>query len=185
MSPGQYREYLLALARSRVGSWLGVRFDDSDIVQETILKAHRARDQFRGNTEEQLAAWLRTILSNTLANAARTVKRSRAELEFSIDQALEQSSARLPAGLADPAPKPDEVASQNEQLLRLAAALEKLPEDQRVVLEMKHLQGWSVLEICERTGRSKSSVAGLLFRGIKALRGLLGDSHCERLADEE
>jgi RNA polymerase sigma-70 factor (ECF subfamily) len=67
------------------------------------------------------------------------------------------------------------MAARNEELLRLAAAIRRLPEEQRTVVEMKHLQGMSLSEICERTGRTKVSVTGLLFRGTKALRVLLGE----------
>jgi RNA polymerase sigma-70 factor (ECF subfamily) len=172
----RYRDYLLALARARVDARMWAKLDPSDIVQETLLKAHRAMDQFRGHTEAQLAAWLQTILANTLANALRTLGRHKGDAGISLDAALEESSVRLAAWLADDRLPPDQVAARNEQLLRLAGALAQLPEDQRVVLEMKHLQGFSVAEICERTGRTKASVVGLLFRGVKALRVLLGDA---------
>jgi RNA polymerase sigma-70 factor, ECF subfamily len=65
------------------------------------------------------------------------------------------------------------MAARDEQLLRLARALARLPHDQRFVLELKHLHGLSVAEICEQTGHSKASVVGLLYRGLKALRVLL------------
>jgi RNA polymerase sigma-70 factor, ECF subfamily len=171
----RYREYLLLLARVQIDPRLRAKLDASDVVQEALLKAHQALAQFRGETEQQLAAWLRTILANTLANLVRTIGRRKGDTERSLDSSLEESSMRLERWLADGQLSPSQVASQNEDLLRLAAALAQLPEDQRGVLELKHLRGCSVARICKETGRSKASVVGLLFRGMKKLRVLLED----------
>ena len=171
----RYREYLLLLARVQIEPRMRSKLDPSDVVQETLLKACGALEQFRGETEQQLAAWLRAILANTLANAVRTIGRRKGDLERSLDATLEESSVRLAKWLADGELSPQQVAAQNEQLLRLAGALAQLPDDQRTVLELKHLRGQSVAEICEETGRSKASVVGLLFRGMRKLRFLLDD----------
>jgi RNA polymerase sigma-70 factor (ECF subfamily) len=179
-SPGlvpliNYRDYLLTLARGQIGPRLRAKLDASDIVQETLLKAHRAIGQFRGRTEQQLAAWLKSILAHTLANAVRSLWRHEGPVAFSLDQALEHSSAQPGAGLAD-GQLPDDVASRNEQMLLLAEALSRLPDEQRGVLEAKHLLGLTVAEISQRTGRSKASVVGLLYRGMKSLRDLVEES---------
>ena len=65
---------------------------------------------------------------------------------------------------------------QEEELLHLAGALAQLPEDQRAVVELKHLQDWSVAEICQHLDKSEAAVAGLLRRGLQRLRELLSDS---------
>jgi RNA polymerase sigma-70 factor (ECF subfamily) len=172
-SLARYRDYLRSLARAWLGRRSAAEVDASDIVQEALLKAHRARDQFRGRTERELAAWLKTILNNTLANALRSCVRQKVEASVS-SSSPQDSSAECPGWLpADGQPRPEEVASLNEQLLRLARALGRLPDDQRGVVELKHLHGLSIAEICERTGRSKASIVGLLFRGVKALRALM------------
>jgi RNA polymerase sigma-70 factor (ECF subfamily) len=172
-SLARYREYLLYWARGRIGPAMRGQLDASDVVQEALLRAHRAMAQFRGRTEQQMAAWLRTILANTLANAVRSLGRRKAGVEWSLDRALEESAVRLAAELGDEQVSPDELAAKNEQLLTLARTLARLPYDQRSVLELKHLDGLTVAEICERTGRSRASVIGLLYRGMKALRALM------------
>jgi RNA polymerase sigma-70 factor (ECF subfamily) len=170
----RYREYLLLLARLQIGPRMRSKVDPSDIVQEALLKAHKAFEEFRGETEQQLAAWLRTILANTLANALRSVGR-RGGGECSLDATLEESSVRLEKFLAGSQLTPEQIASQNEQLLRLATALTLLPEDQRTAIEMKHLRGWPVARICEEMSRTKPAVVGLLVRGLRKLRQLLDD----------
>jgi RNA polymerase sigma-70 factor (ECF subfamily) len=172
----RYREYLLLLARVQLDPGMQAKVDPSDVVQEALLKAHKAFDQFQGKTEQQLAAWLRTILANTLANALRSLDRRKGDVERSLEMTLEESSVRLERWLSDGRLSPEQIAAQNEQLLRLAEALAQLPDDQRQVLELKHLRGCSVADICQQTGRTKASVVGLLFRGMKKLRVLLGES---------
>ena len=71
---------------------LSARLDPSDIVQETLLKAHRGRDQFRGRTEAEFRGYLRRILANTIADAGRHWGS-----QEEIERSLEQSSARLEA----------------------------------------------------------------------------------------
>jgi RNA polymerase sigma-70 factor (ECF subfamily) len=145
------------------------------VVQETLLKAHQALGQFRGRTETELAGWLRAILAHTLADALRryqTGTRAVAQ-ERSLQAALEESLSRLEAWLvADQSSVPEQAARQ-EQLLRLAEALARLPEDQRRAVELRHLRGGTVGLVAEQMGRSKEAVAKLLLRGVARLRQLL------------
>jgi RNA polymerase sigma-70 factor (ECF subfamily) len=59
-----YRSYLRLLARAQLDDRVQQRVDASDIVQETLLEAHRAREQFSGESPAELMAWLRRILAS-------------------------------------------------------------------------------------------------------------------------
>lgn len=177
-TPERYREYLLVLARVQMSPLLRGKIDPSDVVQETLLKAHENREQFRGTTAAELTAWLRRILANTMIDAARRFSRDGRDIgrEVSLD-AVEQSSARLEALLAgDPSYSPSQRGMHEEQLERLAAALSQLPEDQRAAVELHHLQGYKLEDITREMGRSKQAVGGLLRRGMLRLRQLLDES---------
>jgi RNA polymerase sigma-70 factor (ECF subfamily) len=171
----RFRQYLLLLARCQLGAAPHGKLDPSDIVQETLLEAHRKQAQFRGTSDAELAAWLRRLLACNLADALRAQGRAKrdAARERSLEAALDASSARLEACLAADQSSPSQHAERAEQLLRLAEALTRLPEDQRRAVERKHLHGWSVAAISQEMGRSETAVGGLLRRGMTRLRELL------------
>jgi RNA polymerase sigma-70 factor (ECF subfamily) len=172
----RYRGYLHLLARLHLDPRLQSKLSSSDLVQQTLLKAHQSIEQFRGQTEEELAGWLRTILAHTVANELcrfRQAKRDVA-LERSLEEALDESSSRLEAWLAADQSTPSEQAIRYEELMDLAGALNQLPADQHEAVVLHHLKGYSATEVAEQTGRSRASVAGLIRRGLQRLRELMG-----------
>src|SRR5207245_5018636 len=98
----RYRAYLHLLARLHLAPHLRGKLDPSDVVQETLLQAYQALEQFRGQSPRELAAWLRQILARTLAMAVRDYARDKRDLarEQPLEQALADSSSRLEAWLA-------------------------------------------------------------------------------------
>jgi RNA polymerase sigma-70 factor (ECF subfamily) len=171
----RYRNYLLLLARIQLDRGLQGMLDPSDLVQQTLLKAHQNRGQFRGHTEAELAAWLRAILARHLTDVARKFGARLGGRERSLEAALEQSSARLEGWLAAGGSSASGRAERQEQLLRMAEGLAGLPDDQRVALELHHLRGLPVAAVAREMGRSTAAVGSLLYRGLKALREFLDD----------
>jgi RNA polymerase sigma-70 factor (ECF subfamily) len=171
-----FREYLRLLARLQLRPHLAGKIDLSGVVQQTLLEAYQARDSFPHDAARQ-AAWLRRALANNLTDEIRRLGsrgKERVE-EQSLEQALEQSSARLGALLTQDEATPGREAIHNEQLARLAGALHQLPDDQRLAIELHHLQGLSLADAGRHLDRSREAVAGLVFRGLKKLRSLLAE----------
>lgn len=171
-----FRDYLRLLAGLQLSTRLAGKIDLSGVVQQTLLDAYQAHDDFPSDAARQ-RAWLRRALANNLTDEIRKLRsRGRQPVEErSLEQALEESSARLEAWLAREESTPGWEAVQNEQLARLAEALLQLPDDQRVAVEGHHLQGLSLADVGRRLGRSREAVAGLVFRGLKRLRTLLAE----------
>jgi RNA polymerase sigma-70 factor (ECF subfamily) len=120
----------------------------------------------------EVAGWLRSILSHNLADVLRrlTARKRDFRREWSLESALDQSASRVEQWLAAEQSSPSGRAIREEELLRMAESLAALPEGQRRAIELHHLQGRPLAEIAHELGTTKSAVAGLLHRGLKALR---------------
>jgi RNA polymerase sigma-70 factor (ECF subfamily) len=167
-----FRQYLLVLARLHLDARLRGKLDPADLVQQTLLRAYPAVGRLRGRDPAVVAAWLRRILARTLADTVRhyDADRRAVDLERSLTADLDKSASGLAAWVAADQTSPSERAERNEDLLRLADALAGLPDSQREVVVLKHLQGRTLAEIAAATGRTAAAVAGLLRRGLEALR---------------
>jgi RNA polymerase sigma-70 factor (ECF subfamily) len=167
-----HRPYLCILARRNLDRRLWSLVDPSDVVQNTLLDAHRKRDQFHGNC---LKKWLRTMLLNDLKDAVRKFDRI-ARREHSLLQAADQSSHQIDLSLQDETASPSQCADLHEDLDRLAAALARLPEAERQALELHYLHFLPCSEVAAELGRTAPAVVGLLRRGKERLRTLLHES---------
>jgi RNA polymerase sigma-70 factor (ECF subfamily) len=173
----RFRDYLRLLARLRIDSKFRAKVDASDVVQETLLEAHRGWEQFRGSLDAELMAWLRRILAHNLADAFKALERDKRDIarERSLEAQLEDSAVRLVEWVAANQSTPSRQVSREEETLRLAGALSRLPEPQREAVELHHLQGCALREIALRLERSEPAVAGLIHRGLSRLRELLAE----------
>jgi RNA polymerase sigma-70 factor (ECF subfamily) len=172
----RYQPYLELLARLQIDSRLRGLLDPSDLVQQTLLKAHQKWNQVRGTTDGQRAAWLRAILANEVADALRKCLRRNEDRRQSLEQSLNETSMRLDAWLKSDMTSASGKVMRAERFITLAEALARLPQDQRLVIELHHLQDRTLPEISREMNRTPAAVAGLLRRGLKTLR--------ERLAEE-
>jgi RNA polymerase sigma-70 factor (ECF subfamily) len=174
----RFRPYLTMLARLQFDNALNAKLDASDIVQQTLLEAHRARTDFRGQSDQEKLAWLRQILARNIADELRKFRRQKrnVHLENSLQAALSESAIRVERWLAADESTPSQFAMANEQAVILGAALMRLPDDQRRAIELFHLQGHSAADVAVRLDRSEVAVAGLLRRGLKKLRELMHEA---------
>ena len=169
----KYRPYLHLLAARQLDSILSPRMSPSDIVQQTQLEAFRDREMFRGESEEQFVAWLRAILSNTVARATHThIVTKKRSVRREQAQPAEGGAAHE---LAREDESPSAAAIQGEAAVRLARAMEQLTEDQYTAIRLRYIEGCALVRIAETMNRSTSAVAGLLKRGLRGLRDQLRD----------
>ncbi len=173
----RFRGYLRLLARTHVEKWLQAKIDASDLVQQTLMDAHAKRDQFRGTEEAELCAWLRQILAYNLADVVRYHGRAKrdAARQVSLEASITASFSRVDALLVASQASPSQQAMRHEELLRLPAALDQLPQAQKDAVVLHHLQGLTLAETAERLDKTDAAVAGLLYRGLRQLHKLLAD----------
>lgn len=128
-----------------------------DVVQDGFIRAYRHLG--RCGNPERFDGWLFKIVSNL----CRTAGRRKAH------RATEPIDAHG-TYLASDAPGPEEhtEAARLRQIVR--AALDTVPDDQREALVLMYTEGYSVDEIAEMTGASRSAVKMRLKRGRDALK---------------
>jgi len=167
-----YRDYLRVLASMQLNPRLRTKEDLSDVVQTTLLQAHRDRLTFRGTSEAEKRAWLKAILQRTILHLARKYQSKKRDfrLERSIDQQLQESASRIVGQLAGDQSSPSRRLIRQENAEQLAEAMCGLLDDERSAIVLKYLHGWRVREIAEDLERSPDAVAGLLRRGLRKLR---------------
>jgi RNA polymerase sigma-70 factor (ECF subfamily) len=170
-----YRSYLWTLAWSQLDPQLTGKLDASDIVQQTLLRAHSALPGLRGRSPKVLVVWLRQILATELADALRHCHRDKRDIdrEHSLSADIDQSAAGLENWLAADHTSPSMAAERNEHLLHLTNALTELPVEQREVVILKHIRERTLQQIADESGRTVPAVAGLLRRGLAKLREIL------------
>jgi len=174
-----YSKYLKLLARVQIGRRLQGKADASDIVQETFLDVHRQFANFRGMTEPEFLAWLRRILAGQIAQMMRRylgTKGRDLKLERELAADVDQSSQAMNSDLADSQSTPSQHVSRREQSVLLAEALDRLSEDYREVIILRHLEAMSFPEVAVRMNRSENSVQKLWVRALANLRRTLGGS---------
>jgi RNA polymerase sigma-70 factor (ECF subfamily) len=171
-----YRGYLRLLLRLQIGRRLRAKVDDSDVIQDTFLEAHRQFERFRGQSEGELVKWLREILAGSLARVIRhyyKTQRRDLRLEQQLAAALGASSQGMIKNLVAPRSSPSDAAAGREHSVLLADALQELPESYREVIILSHLEGLSFPEVAQKMGRSLDSVKNLWARALAKLRRIL------------
>lgn len=163
-----YRNYLSVLATTQLDRRLRRRMSTSDLVQETMLAAHRDFPQFRGGSEGELLAWLRQILSNRLSHAVEKnihAQKRDVRREVAIEQVAQRigdSAIRMSSLFADKVSTPSQIVGQRELAAELSNQLAKLKPNYRDVIVYRNLQGLSFEEVAERM-EIKSGAARMLW----------------------
>jgi RNA polymerase sigma-70 factor (ECF subfamily) len=169
------RDYLGLAARARVETWLRAKVDASDLVQQTLLEAHRGFERFQGGTEGEWLAWLRRILDH---NAADFVRRYHATGKRQVGREVPLGAPGGSTGFGRPEPaaadeSPSAAAVRAEGELALAAAIARLAPDHREVIVLRNLQRLPFDEVARRMGRSRPAAQMLWMRAIQKLKDVL------------
>lgn len=134
--------------------------DAQDLVQKTFLQLHRARKDFR--PDSQLRPWLMTIALNLKREHLRQIKR----------KTRNDQSARQQAETEERAFYLDDV-ERSEAKQQVHDAIARLPQAQREVIELHWFEGHSFPEVAEIVGASLSAVKVRAHRGYKRLKEIL------------
>jgi RNA polymerase sigma-70 factor (ECF subfamily) len=139
---------------------LGNAAEAQEVAQEAFLRAHRGLSAFRGDAK--LSTWLYAITSRLCLNRLQGGERR-------LARQGEETLLRL----ADPGRRPDAALERSELEAALARAIAELPEDRRIVVVLRDLEGLSYEEIAEVLDIELGTVRSRLHRARTDLRDKL------------
>jgi len=135
-----------------------------DIAQEAFIKAYRALPQFRGDSA--FYTWLYRIAINTAKNAV--VSRDRSPIDFDLDLQNSDESYDMQGRLADK--ETPEALTLTEEIRSIVnTAIEALPEDLRMAIVLREIEGLSYEEIAESMACPVGTVRSRIFRAREAI----------------
>ncbi|MGD8452555.1 MAG: RNA polymerase sigma factor [Phycisphaerae bacterium] len=146
-----------------------------DVLQEVWITAYQT---FSGDIRD-VDRWLTTVANSKVIDALRTVlavKRGGGRAEISERPGRTSSSDSLFARVHGDALTPSRDVSTQEARHAVQVALASLPHDARRAVQLRYIEGLSHQAIAKLMRRSKPAVNSLLFRGLRELRGRIGQA---------
>lgn len=178
----ELRPWLKLLVHRRLADDERHRFGESDIVQETLMRIHHglAEATFSGDTESGVLSvplflgWIARILRNVIEDQRRHGQARKRDQNREVDG--EDLIPLLATGQS-----PLQGSILMDQSVRLASALQRLPEHQRDVLQWRFFDQLSYGQISKQTGKSVGALRVVCSRAIERLgqdddiRAIIGD----------
>jgi RNA polymerase sigma-70 factor (ECF subfamily) len=141
--------------------------DVAQAVQDAFVKAFTHFASY--DRTRPFEVWFTRILVNACLDRVKARKR---RLRWQVGLG-ESTAERVVPEHAAPGESPEAALLQQERARRLLAAIRELPNRQRTVVMLSHLDGRTTREVSEATGLSESTVRVHLFRGLRRLRSLM------------
>ncbi|MBZ0277276.1 MAG: sigma-70 family RNA polymerase sigma factor [Anaerolineae bacterium] len=142
---------------------MGESASAADATQETFITAYRRLSTYRGGS---FRAWLLRIATNTCYDELRRRKRRPASSLEDLPGAESDDGLPLP----DPGDTPEQITQQNELNRALEDCIRALQADQRLVLVMSDVEGFSYQEIADSAGVNLGTVKSRLSRARAGVR---------------
>ncbi len=161
----EYQKQVYHIALKMTGS----EEDAFDLSQETFLKAFRALPTFRG--EAGFGSWLYRMAANLCIDFLRKRKRQGAGQIVSLDAGEDED--RRPPELPDLRYEPQSALEKKELREKVQAGLKKLPDEQRLILVLRDVEGFSYQEISDALKIELGTVKSRIYRARAHLARLL------------
>jgi RNA polymerase sigma-70 factor (ECF subfamily) len=140
--------------------------DAGDVAQESLISMARSLRDFRGDAS--VSSWLYTI-----ARRFCIKKRRRSKFAPAREESLDAPGIDAAQRLADPAPSPEQAATNRELQHALTLAIDRLEPAQREALVLRDIEGLSAAEVARVLGVSVDAVKSRLHRARVAVRQAL------------
>ena len=169
-------ESLYFSAKLQLRGRLVSKVDVQGLLQKTFVEAWSQQDRWRSTAPLARQTWIRRAFQNNLVDEIRRFRRQSRDVsrELDFDSLTDRPGCPI-AHLPAEHESPPETVLREERAEHLKAALARLPDLQRLVIELHHLQGLTLAEVATKLKRTKGSVAGLIYRGLRHLRTSMQD----------
>jgi RNA polymerase sigma-70 factor (ECF subfamily) len=166
----KYDRQVLAVA----ASFKNNEDDAKDIYQEVFIRVYKNIGSFQ--YKSQFSTWLFRIATNVCLTHRMRQKRHESEISSVPSSDPESGETEdIYNTIADCSSEADGELNKQERLKYIRLAMRRLPEKQRMVFTLKHLQGYKIKEIAEMLGSSEGTVKKYLFTAVHKLREELKD----------
>ncbi|HBN82685.1 MAG TPA: RNA polymerase subunit sigma-24 [Clostridiales bacterium] len=142
--------------------------DAEDITQEAFLRAFRNIKKFKG--QSSFSTWLYRIINNTCIDFVRSKQNKNVD---SIDKTIRYEGEELELQIPSDENDPVETVETIEISELMKSMLDQLPDDQKMALVLRDIQGFSYQEIVDITGVGMGTVKSRINRGRIALKELI------------
>ncbi|MGI6560964.1 MAG: RNA polymerase sigma factor [Clostridia bacterium] len=142
--------------------------DAEDITQEAFLRAFRSIKKFKG--QSSFSTWLYRIINNTCIDFVRAKQN---KITDSIDKTIQYDNEELELQIPGDQNDPVDMAETAEISQLMQSMLALLPDDQKMAIILRDIQGFSYQEISEITGVGMGTVKSRINRGRMALKELI------------
>lgn len=143
-----------------------------EVVQDTFLRIHEGANNFRRNNV--FAGWLFRIAHNACLDVLRVRQKEISNLSFDQTASGDSSERQNVIGqIADGKAGPEEQLGQTEQARLIENSLNQLPEEQRIVVVLRDIEGFAYEDIAQIVGASSGTVRSRIHYGRLKLRDLL------------
>jgi RNA polymerase sigma-70 factor (ECF subfamily) len=176
----RHRDALRNMIRARMDQKLARRVDASDVVQDVLLEASQRLDDYIRDPKLPFGLWLRQMAQDRIIDLHR---RHRVARRRSLDReqqragpSADQSSLELAAQLRDPELTPAAATLRKELHQRFVEAIDRLEDEDREILLMRHFEQLTNSESAELLGLSQPAAGMRHLRALRRLREVLGET---------
>jgi RNA polymerase sigma-70 factor (ECF subfamily) len=177
----RHRDSLRRMVQMRLDRAVAQRVDASDVVQDVLLEASRRLDDFISDAKMPFHLWLRQLAKDQIIDMHR---RHRSAQRRSVDREQklaargldEQSSLDLLAQVRDGELTPAAASIRRELEQRFLAALDRLSDEERDIILMRHFEHLSNGDVARVLDMSGAAAGMRHLRALRRLRGILGEN---------
>lgn len=169
---GSYQKRVFNLALRIIGNY----DDAADLAQEAFVRIYKAISSFK--EQSSFSTWVYRITTNVCLDEIR--KRKNRKVVY-IDEDIQTDDGEMKRQVISSDPGPDEAAERSEIRRIVNDAINRLPEEQRVVITLRDLQGMSYEEIARILELPAGTVKSRINRARLALKNMLSSEKRELL----